>query len=88
MRTLNYLAKYAKLNADAAESLVERLISEAGLTREEAVQVVDLCPTSVEELRAILSGHKRLVSFLLFSEEKMQSIVNMVKEALATGSRV
>jgi len=52
------------------------------LTREEAVQVADICPTHVEELRAVLSGYKRLVSFLLFSEEKMQAIVDTVKKYL------
>jgi len=36
----------------------------------------------VEELRSILSGYKRLVPFLLFSEEKLQAIVNLVKEYL------
>jgi len=82
MRTLSYVRKYSRLSAEQAEKLVEKLVSEAGLTREEAVQVADVCPTSVDELRAVLSGHKRLVSFLLFSEEKMQNIVNMVNEAL------
>ncbi|MDJ0270756.1 MAG: hypothetical protein NXY59_09505 [Aigarchaeota archaeon] len=84
MRTLSYVRKYSRLRADQAELLIKKLMdpSSYGLTRGEAVQVADSCPTSVEELRAILSGYKRLVSFLLFSEEKMQGIVSLVKQAL------
>jgi len=36
----------------------------------------------VEELRAVLSGYKRLAPFLLFSEEKLQAIVDLVKKYL------
>ena len=82
MRTLSYVRKFSKLTAEQAELLVKKLMDEYGLTREEAVQVADICPTEVDELRAVLSGYKRLVSFLLFSEEKMQGIVNLVKQAL------
>lgn len=81
-RVLNYVRKYSKLPADKAEKLINELMEKFELTREEAVQIVDICPTHVEELRAILSGYKRLVPFLLFSEEKLQSIVNLVKSYL------
>ncbi len=86
-RVLSYSRKYARLSADQAEKLVEKLVNELGLTRREAVQVADICPTTVEELRSVLSGYKRLVSFLLFSEEKMKAIVNLVEEALSNRLR-
>ncbi len=82
MRTLSYVRKFSRLTAEQAELLVKKLMQEYELTREEAVQVADICPTDVDELRSILSGFKRLVSFLLFSEEKMQGIINLVKQAL------
>ncbi len=81
-RVLNYIRKYSKLPAEKAESLIKKLIEEFELTREEAVQIADICPTHIEELRAILSGYKRLVPFLLFSEEKLQAIINLIKEYL------
>ena len=81
-RVLNYVRKYSKLPAEKAENLIRDLMEKFELTREEAVQIVDICPTHVEELRSILSGYKRLVPFLLFSEEKLQAIVNLVKEYL------
>ncbi|HDD40137.1 MAG TPA: hypothetical protein ENG21_02680 [Nitrososphaeria archaeon] len=82
LRVLNYVKKYSKLPAEKAESLIKELMEKFELTREEAVQIVDICPTHVEELRAVLSGYKRLVSFLLFSEEKLQAIVDLVKRYL------
>jgi DNA-directed RNA polymerase subunit F len=45
--------------------------------------VADICPTTVEELRVTLGGYKRLVASLLFSEEKMQAIVDLVKAAVS-----
>jgi len=81
-RVLSYAKKYNKLSSEQAELLVQKLVTEVGLTRREAVQVADTCPTSIDELRAILSGYKRLVSFLLFSEEKMRTVLNLVEDAL------
>jgi DNA-directed RNA polymerase subunit F len=81
-RVLSYAKKYAKLTPEQAELLVEKLVNDIGLTRREAVQIADICPTNVEELRAVMSGYKRLVSFLLFSEEKMKAVVSLVEDAL------
>jgi DNA-directed RNA polymerase subunit F len=81
-RVLSYAKKYAKLTPEQAELLVEKLVNDIGLTRREAVQIADTCPTNVEELRAVMSGYKRLVSFLLFSEEKMKAVVSLVEDAL------
>ena len=80
LRVLNYVRKYSKLSSEAAEKLIKELMEKFELTREEAVQIVDICPTHIEELRAILSGYKRLVSFLLFSEEKMLAIIDLIKK--------
>lgn len=81
-RVLNYAKKYSKLSPEQAELLVEKLVNDVGLTRREAVQIADICPKNVEELRAVMSNYKRLVSFLLFSEEKMKAVVNLVEDAL------
>ncbi|PUA32025.1 MAG: hypothetical protein B9J98_04580 [Candidatus Terraquivivens tikiterensis] len=82
LRTLSYAKKYSKLTPEQAEMLISRLMNEYGLEREEAVQVADICPETIDELRTVLSGYRRLVSFLLFSEEKMQKILDLVKQAL------
>lgn len=83
MRVLSYARRYSRLSHEQAQLLVEKLMKEFELTRKEAVQVADICPTTVEELRATLGGYKRLVASLLFSEEKMQGIVRLVKAAVS-----
>ncbi|MEN2975275.1 MAG: RNA polymerase Rpb4 family protein [Candidatus Caldarchaeales archaeon] len=82
LRVLEYTRKYSKLSSKDAEELIEELVTRFELTREEAVQIADICPTHVEELRSILSGYKRLVSFLLFSEDKLKAIIDTVKKFL------
>jgi len=82
LRVLEYARKYSKLSPSKAKQLIEELMLNFELTREEAVQIVDICPTNIEELRSILSGYKRLVSFILFSEDKLQAIVNLIEKYL------
>ena len=86
-RVLDYVRKHSKLPADKAEELIKELMEKFELTREEAVQIADICPVHIEELRAILSGYKRLLPFLLFSEEKLQAIIDLIKKYLQTEQR-
>jgi len=60
-RTLDYASKFSKLSAESAEKLLEELKGEAGLSEEEAVQIVNCMPKSIEELRVFLAGGRRIV---------------------------
>jgi len=82
LRTLEYTRKFAKLPPETAKKLINDLMEKYELLEEEAIQVVDICPRTVDELRTILSGYRRMVSFLLFSEDKMAGIVGLVQKAL------
>ncbi|MCS7143324.1 MAG: hypothetical protein NZ920_06040 [Aigarchaeota archaeon] len=79
---LSYVRKFSKLPPDRAVALKNELIERFGLIEDEASQVVNVCPTHVEELRAILTGYVRLVSTILFSEEKLKEIMEAVKRHL------
>ncbi|MEM3907097.1 MAG: RNA polymerase Rpb4 family protein, partial [Nitrososphaerota archaeon] len=61
MRVYNYAASFSKISPEAARKLINELIEQHGLQRDEACQIVNICPNTVEELRTILSGYKRLV---------------------------
>lgn len=61
-RTLDYTTKFAKAQADAAKKLLKELENEAGLSEEEAVELVNIMPKSVEELRTFTSGWRKLLS--------------------------
>jgi DNA-directed RNA polymerase subunit F len=60
-RTLDYLQKFSKIDEAAAPILVERLVKEFGLDNDEAVQVINCAPESVDELRIFLAGGKKII---------------------------
>ncbi len=61
-RTLDYTTKFSKAQADGAKKIRKELESEAGLSEEEAVELVNIMPKSVEELRTFTSGWRKLLS--------------------------
>jgi DNA-directed RNA polymerase subunit F len=61
-RTLDYTTKFSKSEADRAKKLKKELEDEAGLSEEEAVELVNISPKSVEELRTFTSGWRKLLS--------------------------
>ena len=74
-RTLDYVAKFSKANAEAAEKLVEKLVAEFGLEKDEAVQIVNCMPKTVEELRVFLAGGRKIIE-----ASKLEAIVALLNE--------
>ena len=60
-RTLDYTTKFSKAQADVAKKLRKELESEAGLSEEEVVELVNIAPKSIEELRTFTSGWRKLL---------------------------
>jgi DNA-directed RNA polymerase subunit F len=61
-RTLDYTTKFAKVQAEEAKKLRKELEIECGLSEEEAVELVNIMPKSLEELRTFTSGWRKLLS--------------------------
>ena len=61
-RTLDYTTKFSKSESDVAKKLLKQLETETGLSEEEAVELVNISPKSVEELRTFTSGWRKLLS--------------------------
>jgi DNA-directed RNA polymerase subunit F len=74
-RTFDYVSKFSKVDDKSAGKLVEKLEKEYGLDGDEAVQLVNCMPKSVEELRVFLAGGRKIVDV-----SKLQSIVNLLDE--------
>jgi DNA-directed RNA polymerase subunit F len=74
-RTLDYASKFSKVDAEASEKLMEKLVEKFGLEEEEAIQVVNCMPKSVEELRVFLSGGRKIIE-----ASKLEAIVNLLDE--------
>jgi|APFre7841882590_1041340.scaffolds.fasta_scaffold253575_1 DNA-directed RNA polymerase subunit F len=75
--TYDYATKFSKLSPEKADELLKRL-KEEGVSAVIASQIVNIMPSSVEELRTIFSGESKPV---LPSElEKILSVVNSFRE--------
>ncbi len=60
-RTLDYAAKFSKVDTSVAEDLVKKLMSQFELKEEEAVQIVNCMPESIEEIRVFFVGGRRIM---------------------------
>jgi DNA-directed RNA polymerase subunit F len=60
-RTLDYTTKFSKATPEGAKKLRKELESDAGLSEEEAVEVLNVMPKSIEELRTFTSGWRKLL---------------------------
>lgn len=60
-RTLDYASKFSKVESGATEILVKGLKEKFGVEMEDAVQVVNCMPKSVEELRVFLARGRKIV---------------------------
>ncbi|MFL6495160.1 MAG: RNA polymerase Rpb4 [Nitrososphaera sp.] len=59
--TADYVKKFAKVESHRAQMMVRQLVEQCDLTEEEAVEVVNIMPRSLEELRAFTFGWKKLI---------------------------
>jgi DNA-directed RNA polymerase subunit F len=77
-RTFDYVSKFSRVDAAAAEGLLERLVKEFGLEEDEAVQIVNCAPESVDELRVFLAGGRKIIE-----TAKLEAIVSLLNESRA-----
>jgi len=73
-RTLDYASKFAKATPESAKKLRKELETECGLSAEEAVEVVNVMPKSIEELRTFTSGWRKLLP-----TETLEKILKILK---------
>lgn len=76
--TLDYATKLSKLSDEKAKELKRRLAEEVGVPRGMAVQIVNLMPHTVDELRTLLAGQSKV--FLPSEMERILSILNEYRE--------
>ena len=74
-RTLDYVSKFSKIDQSAAGELIEKLIKDFGLENDEAVQVVNCAPETVDEMRIFLAGGRKIIE-----TTKLEAIVSLLNE--------
>jgi DNA-directed RNA polymerase subunit F len=73
--TSDYVTKFSKADSKKAQKMVRQLVEECDLTEEEAVEVVNIMPVSLEELRAFTFGWKKLIL-----TETLDKMLGILKE--------
>ena len=69
----DYVSKFVKTDAKSAKKMKQLLVKECGITEEEAVEIVNIRPTTLPELRSFTFGWKKLI--LAETLEKMLKII-------------
>ena len=73
--TADYVTKFAKAESKKAQKMVRQLVDQCDLTEEEAVEVANIMPVSLEELRAFTFGWKKLIL-----TDTLEKMLNILKE--------
>lgn len=72
-RALDFASKFSKVDAENAQNLVEELVKNFDLDEEEAVQVVNCMPESIEEVKVFLGGGRKIIA-----ASKLKAIVKLL----------
>jgi len=73
--TYDYVSKFVSIDIKDAKEMKKRLIKECELTEDEAVEIVNIRPTSLAELRSFTFGWKKLIL-----AETLEKILKIIKE--------
>jgi DNA-directed RNA polymerase subunit F len=60
-RALDYAVKFSKVKLKTAKKLTKGLVEKFNLDEDEAVQIVNCLPESIEEIRVFLAGGRKIV---------------------------
>ena len=73
--TYDYVSKFAKIEPKVAKKMKQELTSQCGLTEEEAVEIINILPKSLPELRSFTFGWKKLIL-----SETLKKILKIIDE--------
>ncbi|HUW47335.1 MAG TPA: RNA polymerase Rpb4 [Patescibacteria group bacterium] len=74
-RTFDYLSKFAKVDAETSERLMQKLVTDFGLEEVEAIEIINCMPKSIEELRVFLAGGRKIIE-----TSKLEAIIKLLDE--------
>jgi DNA-directed RNA polymerase subunit F len=60
-RSLDYATKFTKVDPSVVDTLIKELIDQFELEEEEATQIVNCMPESIQEIRVFLAGGRRII---------------------------
>jgi len=60
-RSLDYATKFSKVDPDIVDTIVKEFVEQFEVEEEEAVQIINAMPESIQEIRVFLSGGRRII---------------------------
>ncbi len=79
-KTYDYLTRFTKIPPDKCEELLNKL-QELGFKRITCVQLINICPESVDEARVLMNFEDRTVT-----TEELEQVVELIKSYLSSES--
>ncbi len=73
--TFDYASKFAKFDVQTAKKMKNELVKDCGLTEEESVELINICPKTMAELRSFTFGWKKLIL-----SETLEKILKIIKD--------
>ena len=73
--TFDYASKFANMDGETAKKMKQKLVKECDLTEEEAVELINICPKTMSELRSFTFGWKKLIL-----SETLEKILKIIKD--------
>ena len=73
--TYDYVSKFVSIEPKDAKEMKKQLMKECELTEDEAIEIVNIRPTSLAELRSFTFGWKKLIL-----AETLKKILKIIKE--------
>jgi len=74
---LSHASKFSKIPSERAEKLVEALIDKFKISKATAVQIANVLPTSIEELRTLLVREGKV-----FLTEDLEKVLELIRTYL------
>lgn len=60
-RSLDYATKFTKVDPNKVDTIVNHFMEKFEVEEEEAVQIINAMPESIQEIRVFLSGGRRII---------------------------
>ena len=73
--TFDYVSKVSILEAESAKKMKQQLVKECDITEEEAVELINICPNTMSELRSFTFGWKTIIL-----TETLEKILKIIKD--------
>jgi len=60
-RSLDYATKFTKVDLGIVDTIVKEFVEQFEVEEEEAVQIINAMPESIQEIRVFLAGGRRII---------------------------